>query len=287
MEIQSLSLDVSSICPNNCHYCVSKMHANDYENKLEDINYFDVYFYDFVKQLRFVQKCGCQTVILTGTGEPLYNKKILFNFAVANQHILTTPFERVEIQTSGVILAENLRFLRNTVKVSTISLSLSNMFNDESNADITQTPEKLRFKIEDLCKEIKDYGFNLRLSLNMSDVYNERTAEEIFQKAKDLGANQVTIRVLYSSLEGNTIQDNWIKEHNCNPEKINEIHQYIKAGKKLEVLPFGATKYSILEMGVVLDDDCMATKLGTVAKYAILRPDCNLYTKWDDKGSLI
>ena len=52
------------------------------------------------------------------------------------------------------------------------------------------------------------------------------------------------------------------------------------AGKPLGRLPYGATKYSLNGLSVVIDDDCMAKKKdvtadgGDTVKYLILQPDC-------------
>ena len=65
------------------------------------------------------------------------------------------------------------------------------------------------------------------------------------------------------------------------------------AGKPLGRLPYGATKYSLMGLSVVIDDDCMAKKKdvtvdgGDAVKYLILQPDCKLYSQWDDPASLI
>jgi hypothetical protein len=56
---------------------------------------------------------------------------------------------------------------------------------------------------------------------------------------------------------------------------------------KLETLPFGASKYSRYGIGLVVDEDCMATEAKDVYKYLILREDGHLYSRWNDKGSLI
>ena len=41
-------------------------------------------------------------------------------------------------------------------------------------------------------------------------------------------------------------------------------------------------------MSTVVDEDCMAKSEEKKAlKYLILRPNCKLYTQWDDKGSLL
>jgi len=69
---------------------------------------------------------------------------------------------------------EYLRFLRNTVGVATMCLSVSDVLDPAVNAELMGTPAKLRVDIEALCAEIKRYDFNLRLSLNMTDAYEQR-----------------------------------------------------------------------------------------------------------------
>lgn len=74
-----------------------------------------------------------------------------------------------------------------------------------------------------------------------------------------------------------------------NLDKIEEINSFIKTyGTVLGKLPYGATKYSYNDMSIVLDDDCMGKRNDNDAyKYLILRPNCKLYSSWDDKASLI
>jgi len=264
------------------------MNESPYTNQIEKNKRFrDLYRKDYIKRLQFARDNGCNTIILTGDGEPLQNLRFLDDFSEWNEK-LTSPFQWIEIQTSGVFVDdEMLRHLRNTVGVNTISLSLSDVFDSDSNHEMNGIPEKLRFDIDELCDEIKRYDFNLRLSLNMTDVYNGKTVEEIFQRSKELGANQITFRILYTS-GLNTKEDKWIEVYSCNSEKTTLIKEYIKEhGRELEVLPFGATRYSVDEMSVVVDSDCMATEVKNTIRYMVLRPDCKLYSRWDDKGSLV
>lgn len=287
MKIQSLSVCVPAACLNECEFCVAKMHREDYLNQIEkNIRFQDLYESDYMKRLMFARDNGCNVIILTGDGEPLLNKIFLKQFANWNKRI-PDSFKWIEIQTSGTKLDEEmLRFLRNTVGVNTISLSISSL-ESKKNAEYNVTKEGYEIDIDDLCSEIKRYDFNLRLSLNMTKVYDSLEVSHIFDKCKRLGANQITYRVLYES-NNNTEQDKWIKKNRCSDKKIKEINKYVlENGKKLEKLPFGAIKYSVNEMSVVVDDDCMSTEASDVAKYLILRPDCKLYSKWDDKGSLV
>ncbi len=289
MKIQSLSIVVpNKNCINNCAFCVSKMHTEDYPNQKEgNDRFYDLYEKDYIKRLEFARDNGCNTVILTGNSEPQQNREFLKNFGTINNH-LSKPFRKIDIQTTGVLIDdEYLRFMRNHVGINTIALSISDLFDDQQNARINGTPEQLTVNIKHLCGEIKKYDFNLRLSLNMTDVYNQKTAKEIFDYAKELGANQITFRELYASGTG-TPQDNWIKEHAVSKTLLQEIKSFIKEnGRPLRIMEYGQTLYSVEGMSVVVDDDCMSTALKEEMKYLILRPDCKLYSLWDDKGSLV
>ena len=102
----------------------------------------------------------------------------------------------------------------------------------------------------------------------------------------ELGANQLTFRKLYTSDNEALSQNSWINEHQYTG--FDELNDYIITnGRKLEMLPFGAVRYSIKKKSVVLDDDCMSTETKLSLKYLILRPNCKLYTKWDDVGAML
>lgn len=287
MKIQSLSVVVpTGKCINDCAFCVSKMKSEEYKNQMDDNKpFYDLYLKDYRKRLEFARDNGCNSVMLTGNAEPQQNRNFLTYFGLFMM-LLEKPFRNIEIQTTGVLLDEPyLRFMRNHVGINTISLSLSAL-DDELNS-LYNGNKSHSINIRTLCEQIKKYDFNLRLSLNLTDYYNELSVAEIFEKCKALGADQITFRVLYQSGE-NTSQDKWINEHGAAANKVTEIEEYIKAnGRALERLEFGAMRYSVENMSVVLDDDCMNTAAKEEFKYLILRPDCKLYSKWDDQASLI
>jgi len=259
-----------------------------YVNQIENNTRFrDLYKKDYKKRLQFARDNGCNTVMLTGDGEPLVNRNFIESFFEWNDH-LNIPFRWIEIQTSGAMLDdEYLRFLRNG-GVNTISLSLSSIFSDEENTKYNcPVKDEYKVNIKELCSEIKRYDFTLRLSLNMTDFYNDKSPEEIFDRVKELGGDQVTFRILYTSGTG-AEQDKWIDKHRSDPKVIDKITEYVKKhGQALEILPFGATKYSVNGISTVIDGDCMSTEVGETLKYLVLRPNCKLYSKWDDSGSLI
>lgn len=285
---QSLSVVVpNKKCINNCAFCVSKMHTEDFKNQMDgNLPFFDLYLKDYMKRLEYARDNGVNTVMLTGNSEPQQNRRFLVDFGMMMQ-LMERPFRSIEMQTTGWGLDRNyLRFLRNHVGVNTISLSVSSM-NIAKNAEIIGFPNNGVLDLLALCSLIKEYDFNLRLSLNLNKEFvgSWNTPADIMSGCKRVGADQVTLRVLYAS--GDNEQAQWINENGMEPWQVKELKQHIQNYPKLGILPYGAAMYDVCGMSVVLDDDCMAKEVKEEQKYLILREDCKLYSKWDTKASLV
>lgn len=317
MKIQSLSIVVpGSKCINQCKFCVSCMHANDYPN-LMDVQSprYGQSVQEYLKRLAYARDNGCNTLMLTGSVEPQQNRPFLATLGLLNK-MLPNPFRNIEIQTTGAFIDYGyLTFLKEHVGVTTVALSVAS-FDDVETRKITNMKDE-NFNLQMLCQDIKTLGLNLRLSLNLTSAFNGMTYKDILEHCDILGADQVTFRVMYS--DGNNPQAQWLKNHAfdykkafggfctdgkvvinpgtkdayvINPEMT--VGQYVKThGRYLGTLPYGFVKYAVKgkarEMCVVVDDDCMAKGQAEPEsyKYLILRPDCKLYSSWDNPGSLI
>jgi len=248
---------------------------------------YSIEYKDYYNRLQFARDNGCNVIVLTGTGEPIQNINFLDFFSEVNEK-LQTPFKSIEIQTTGVMLNdENLSRLRKN-GVTTISFSISNIFDNKRNLEVIGCHKKLEFDVFEIIELVKKHDFNLRLSLNLINDYDEDyTVEEVIDRCEELGADQVTFRKLYKSDLNNEI-DQWIEE-NASESFYDELVKYVKDnGKYLGVLPFGPSIYDIKEMSVVVDDDCMGEKVETdTYKYLILRENAKLYSKWETKASLV
>lgn len=285
MIVQTLSIVIPTRgCVNKCKFCVSKTHCDSYINKMDDPYFIS----DLKRRLNYAVLQNIDTIILTGTGEALQNIPYLSTLDVILKN-MNNPFPIIELQTSGVMLTdENLKFLRD-MGVSTISISVSNLFDDDRNMEIIGVHPTLQFKLMDICKKIIDLGFNIRLSLNMTNDYVKIYPIQYFDKAKELGATQITFRELYNS-NNNTNEDKWVIKNKLRSDQMDFIKKFIlENGRSLYKLPFGATVYSINGISTVVDSDCMNIKKDVndeVLKYLILRENGKLYTHWDDEGSL-
>lgn len=297
MKIQSLSIVVPTHnkCVNSCKFCVSRTHTNPYDDRInktivkkytDGVDYKnDIEYKDYFNRLQFARDNGCNVVVLTGTGEPVQNMKFIEFFSKINS-TLTTPFKSIEVQTTGVMLDdEKLKRLRR-LGVTTISFSISNIFDSNRNLELIGCAEKLRFDVFEIINLVKKYDFNLRLSLNLVNDYDQYSIEDVITKCKELDADQVTFRKLYKSNINNDI-DMWI-EHNASTKFYDKLVEYINSkGKLLGTLPFGANVYDVKEMSICIDNDCMAQKIKDTYKYLILRENSKLYTDWTTKASLV
>jgi len=282
MEVQSLSVVVPAKCPNQCPFCVS--HMNKENKKFEDTSK-SLRVWEIQDRMEFARDNGTNTLMITSTGEALMNMEYVDAILSMNEH-LKNPFIWIELQTSGVGLKESIEEYPEVFKeIKTISLSVVDIFHSKNNSNEMRMSEVL--DLDELIKFLKDLNFNVRISINLTDIYTFAEPEKIFKRLEELNVDQVTFRVLYKSGE-DTKQDKWIDEYKLGDEETKKLFTYIKEkGRPLEILPFGAMKYSLNGISTVIDDDCMNQASKNVMKYLILRPDGKLYSKWDDKGSLI
>jgi MoaA/NifB/PqqE/SkfB family radical SAM enzyme len=314
MEVQSLSICVPTHnqCVNKCEFCVSRTHTNPYDDRINrilkksveksikntrisgtklDINNFienienTIEYKDYFNRLQYARDNGCNVVVLTGTGEPIQNPDFLDFFCKIN-NTLQTPFKSIELQTTGVMLTDDVLAHLRQIGITTISFSISNIFDCDRNLNLIGCAEKLKFNVFETIKLVKKYDFNLRLSLNLVNDYDNFTVSEVINRCKELGADQVTFRKLYKSDLNNEI-DKWI-ENNASVDFYDKLIEYVeKKGKFLGYLPFGPKIYDIDEMSVVVDDNCMSKDIKSTFKYLILRENAKLYFKWETKSSLI
>lgn len=293
MNIQSLSVCVpANRCINDCKFCCSKMHTADYEDFFNDVKHYSSYSDDMRKRLQYARENGCNTCMMTGNNEPQQNVGFLKLFGEINKN-LTSPFLNIEMQTSGAFIdAKFIDFLKYTVGITTMAISVACLDDDETNKDIIQTKDKLLNLVE-LCKEIKSRNINLRICLNMNDnilMHNSFEPSSIINLCKKLNADQITFRALWAP-DFSTEQGKWIKNNvtSKTTDLVSALKTDIKkVGKYLDTLEYGADRYDYYGFSVVVDEDSMSQESNREAvKYLILRPNGHLYSKWDSEASLI
>lgn len=299
MKVQSLSITVPTKgCINNCKFCCSEMHDDNYVTS-------ETYIYKkkaIEKRIKYAIIHNVDTLILTSSsGEVLQNMRYLEMLHEILQS-LNNFIPRIEIQTTGVLLNDEKMLFLKEMGVTTISLSVSDLFNDNRNMEIIGVPKKEHFLLKNITDLIHSYDMNIRLSLNMTSaaypdfIFEDKNIsyklfklfDSFFERAKELNSNQVTFRKMYLS-NNKTKEDEWVNNNMLSDEFYTLLNDYIvKYGNKLYRLPFGGIVYSVNGVSTVLDDDCMSKEYSDdILKYLILRENNKLYMKWDDVGSII
>lgn len=279
MKIQSLSICTPySTCKLDCPFCISRMYPS--HDLYPYCNIDDEYNKkQFLDRMQYVKDCGCNDMIITGTGEPTEPNNMKFVRFVLEQNL----FKKVDIQTNGTNINEVLLSDLAWWGVKTISLSLRSLKE-------YQICEKQELDVKKICQEIVETGFNLRLSLNISDLMFEKEKQlslnHIIECAQKYGASEVTLRKLYyDTLSARAIhnkQEQWVIKHALPHDWFIAIMDKIKMyGTKIQILPFGSAIYNVEGINFVIDEDCMAQQAKDKIKYAILRPNAKLYARWD------
>lgn len=283
MNIQSLSIVVPSgkRCWNNCPFCVSRMHCENYgEFVVKDGEIPSSY----LNRMQFVRDEGCNSMIITGDTEPQQNMRFIMDLLAANLR-LRTPFYNIALQTTGSGIDRSDITRMAAFGLTTISLSISS-FDHVRNAQIIGMPENKIRSFYDVREWASKEHLVTRASVNLTSEFNAMHPLGYFVWAQENGFDQITFRKIYAS--GNNPQSDWIKEHLFREEKYHAIEEYVKReGTPIMRLPFGFIKYSVHGISTVIDGDCMAKDSIDEMKYAILRPNGHLYSRWDDTGSLI
>ncbi|MBW2536435.1 MAG: radical SAM protein, partial [Deltaproteobacteria bacterium] len=171
MKIQSLSVCVPGGCPNNCRFCVSKIHPNrGYGDVWTDYKAYKRYERELYDRMSYCHQHGCTDVVLTGDGEPALNIDFLKMFDKINRQ-LASSYKKVELQTSGVAIDEDKLEFLGEIGVKTIALSISSL-DDAVNAEINRTSSKYRpVRIAELVSQALERHFNVRLCLNLSSYF--------------------------------------------------------------------------------------------------------------------
>jgi molybdenum cofactor biosynthesis enzyme MoaA len=284
LDIQSLSIVVpTGECWNKCEYCVSRMHHEEYGKSI--IQKHEGLQRSYISRMEFVREEGCNSMILTGTAEPQQNLPFIHMLLQYNK-MLRNPFYNISIQTTGsgltgkdiTDLAEN--------GLTTLALSLSS-FSGERHWEITNTPKNKRIMtIPALIECAKENNLNVRVCFNLTNEFNAYYPEYYFNWCQKHEVDQATFRKIYA--DGCGEEAKWVRSHAFADCNFQDIVKYVKEeGIPIARLPYGFIQYSVNGISTVIDDNCMSKDTIDEMKYAILRPNGHLYSRWDDKGSLI
>lgn len=281
----SLQILIPSMCLNNCIFCISRLNKTNwnYENKLW--NNFDnaEYVQSYINQIKKAINEWYNNIIITSDWEPILNIRFLkFLWKIFEENKI--QYNDFEIQTSGVWLKQKHLDLLKSIWIKLISISLSNIFDNKLNAFYNQTKQWYEINIDKICAGLIENWFKLRLSLNMTNSYNNILTDKIIQRAMDLWANQLTFRRLYPG-DNNSEDYKNILNNSVKQSKEREIIQYLHDNCNEKYMINQSEKlYYKGNLSILYITDCMAQNSD---RYRILKPDCKLYKSWEQDAKPI
>lgn len=267
-------------CINNCKFCISYMNrisidaeAMTFSKNLQDI---------FIDRLNLLHSNGCNNIVITGDNEPLMNGDFLLFFSNVLQ-ALNFKFENIEIQTSGVLLDEDVLYsLKSNLNINFISLSIASL-NVDVNAEIMGINRKLIYNFEKTSYEVHKRGMQLRITIILTEWFN-RYQENIAALVDDIlsifSPEQITFKIIKSK---KTMLDtfNWIKNHSASENTIRSIQSFLEFNAKCKSTYFGIKIYKYRNTSIMLDYDCMRNEKANEYRYLILLPNGELHNNWD------
>ncbi|MFX1368702.1 MAG: radical SAM protein [Promethearchaeota archaeon] len=271
--IGSLQITVPAGCMNDCGFCVYKQHSSKF--KTEWNSNHERWYWEVERRIRYAAD-RVEAVMITSHGEPTLNMAYIQDI-LNTLRTVSPSLAHVELQTSGVGLTEEKLNLLFELGVRVISLSVPALDKDKI-VEIMCVPEKYKYDPIKLSKLIRSKGFILRLSIAMTNWFDDCSLDQILNQLVAVWKpNQVSFKKIHGA-------DDYASQ------KYDELVREFKSResfKRLELLPIGTWKYDAVGIGVVWNDDCMVSKEQKVPRYLILQPDGKLYTRWDSKASVV
>lgn len=276
--------EVGALCDNNCGYC--SMRNSNRITVFDRAN--DDYRKDYVNKLNYAREEGCNNLILTGnTTDPLQNKEWLVSFGSFLSQ-MDKPFRKIEFRTMGSGLdLQFFQFLKE-LGVTTLTLVCYDIFDDDNNWSYVGCGEDKKINIANVIAMGRQTSIDVRLEVNLTEDYNNRTHAEVLSKCATLGATQVTFKGLYYDSAIEDANNEWLREHGVLKTWYDTLIDYIEMnGVVLHTLETGLTQYDCNGISIVLKSLETDRATDYREEFAILREDIYLYTKWNTLASKI
>ncbi|MBD3407790.1 MAG: radical SAM protein [Candidatus Lokiarchaeota archaeon] len=271
--IGSLQITVPAGCMNDCPFCVYRQHATRFRTTWQSNH--ARWSREIERRIRYAAS-RVAAIMITSHGEPTININYIRDIMKIINRV-APELTHVEIQTSGVGVDDEKLDSLYEAGIRVISLSVPAL-HEEDILRIMKVPSKKNYRPLELVSKIREKGFVLRLSIAMTDWFDDYDLEYVMALlVKDWKPDQASFKKLYGADEIAT------KNYDNLLEDFKKVTRY----RKLELLALGAWKYDADGIGIVWNDDCMVADEGEEPRYLILQPDGRLYTRWDTKGSVI
>ncbi len=295
MKATSLSINLCGPCNAKCPFCISKMTwktgARDNEKLIEALP----------KAFGYAKYHGVDTVLVTGSGEPMITKYSAESIAAIARDDYAIPIR--ELQTNGYRLWEYKDSLSDSFPglsaFTHISISAASP-SPEISAKIMGLPEDYNYLR--LARALSELGFIVRIQLNLNHEgfknngmmpYGWRIESFCAILSREYGVHQLSLHQIQKPWgpikSGGRKYAEWIDKYAWTTEECEALwNQVAKQGTFLRTLSFGAKVYDVNGVSVAVTH-CMDMEAAQndQVRSLILQPDGHIYHHWNYRGSIL
>jgi hypothetical protein len=216
------------------------------------------------------------SVLITTKGEPLNRLEYVKNVA---EYFKAFP---LEIQTNGdMLIGMGVLEMLYYSGVNTIAISVDSM-------------ERIK-TLEPVYSMIAGYGFNLRLTIVISDLWEEKEIRPLLDYCVLNGIRQLTFRLVtiplfYRMDERSQAIVKWVEENTKKSQKefFESINMFANSENLVRELTFGPKVYSAMGISITTIPYCIQEHDNTQdIRSLIYHQDGHMYTSWDKPASIL
>ena len=269
MKANNLTVSINAPCRKNCPYCVSRM---TFFPKTND----DLFQRNLEKAVNLAHIHGVNSVLITSKGEPLQRLDYVKNIA---EYFKAFP---LEIQTNGeMLIGMGVLDMLYFAGINTIAISVDSMAAIKT--------------LEPVYSMIAGYGFNLRLTIIISDLWQEKDIRPVLDYCVINGIRQLTFRMVTVPEicrvdERSEATVKWIEENTKKSQKefFESLSVFANSENLVRELPFGPKVYSAMGVAVTIMPYCLQEYNNTEdIRSLIYHQDGHMYTSWDKPASIL
>jgi molybdenum cofactor biosynthesis enzyme MoaA len=237
----------------------------------------DLFQRNLEKAVNMAHIYGVNSVLITSKGEPLLRLEYVKNVA---ECFKAFP---LEIQTNGdMLIGMGVLDMLYYSGVNTIAISVDSMAGIKT--------------LEPVYSMIVGNGFNLRLTIVISDLWEEKDIRPVLDYCVLNGIRQLTFRLvtipeIYKTDERSQATIKWIEENTKRSQKefFDSIDPFINDDNSLiRELPFGPKVYSAMSVAITIMPYCIQENNNTQdIRSLIYHQDGHMYTSWDKPASIL
>lgn len=279
-------------CNARCPFCVSKMTPR----RGVSIKEPKVEWKNFEKACDYARKHGAKTAMITGKGEPsLFPNQITKYLPIIKKY----GFEKIELQTNGILMAENKSEYEHYLRVwhenglSLIAISVVH-YESGKNRQIYLPHKKNYIDLPALISFLhkKERRFSVRLSciLLHGFIDSPNRLKELIKFAGKNRVEQLTIRPVNKPEKSeNEEVRRWMEKNRLAKAQKKDIRNYLEGnGKNVLRLPHRATVYDVNGQNVCLTNSLTKDDLKTgYLRQLIFFPDGHLRADWEEGAEVI